>query len=35
MADIKINIDGIDISVKEGTTILEAARKINIDIPTL
>lgn len=32
---IKLNIDGIDVEVEEGTTILEAARKINIDIPTL
>ena len=32
---IKLNIDGNDIEVEEGTTILEAARKINIDIPTL
>ena len=35
MADIGINIDGIDLSVNEGTTILEAAKKININIPTL
>ena len=32
---IKLNIDGKDIEVEEGTTLLEAARKINIDIPTL
>ena len=32
---INIIIDNIPVSVKEGTTILEAARKINIDIPTL
>ena len=32
---IKLNIDGNDIEVEEGTTLLEAARKINIDIPTL
>ena len=32
---IKLNIDGKDIEVEEGTTVLEAARKINIDIPTL
>ncbi len=32
---ININIDGKDISVKEGSTILEAARQANIDIPTL
>ncbi|MGF7058852.1 NADH-dependent [FeFe] hydrogenase, group A6 [Brassicibacter mesophilus] len=35
MANIEININGINLSVEEGTTILEAARKINIDIPTL
>ncbi len=32
---IKLNIDGNDIEVEECTTILEAARKANIDIPTL
>ena len=32
---IKINIDGRDIEVKKGITVLEAARKANIDIPTL
>ena len=32
---IKLTIDGKEIEVNEGTTILEAARKINIDIPTL
>jgi len=32
---IKINIDGIDIEVEKGTTVLQAARKANIDIPTL
>ncbi|MEI6455425.1 MAG: NADH-dependent [FeFe] hydrogenase, group A6 [bacterium] len=37
MAKKKINlvIDGIKIAVEEGTTILEAARKLNIHIPTL
>ena len=35
MSLIKLNIDGIDVEVEEGTTILEAARKVNIDIPTL
>jgi NADH-quinone oxidoreductase subunit G len=33
MIDIKIN--GIAIQVKEGTTILDAAKKVNIKIPTL
>ena len=32
---INLTIDDMPISVPEGTTILEAARKINIDIPTL
>ena len=32
---IKLTINGKEIEVNEGTTILEAARKINIDIPTL
>ncbi|MDD3341935.1 MAG: 2Fe-2S iron-sulfur cluster-binding protein, partial [Bacilli bacterium] len=33
--NITLNIDGKQVSVKQGTSILEAARKINIDIPTL
>lgn len=32
---INIKIDGIDIQVEEGKTILEAARDLNIHIPTL
>ena len=32
---IKLVIDDIEVEVEEGTTILEAARKANIDIPTL
>lgn len=32
---IKLNIDGNYVEVEEGTTILEAAKKVNIDIPTL
>ena len=35
MKNIKIKIDNIDIIVPEGTTILEAAKKVNIDIPHL
>jgi len=37
MADrmINIKIDGKDLAVPEGTTILKAARKIGIEIPTL
>lgn len=32
---INLTIDGKKVAVEEGTTILEAARKANIDIPTL
>lgn len=32
---VKITIDNIQVEVKEGTTILEAARGLGIDIPTL
>lgn len=32
---IKINIDGRDIEVEKGSSVLAAARKANIDIPTL
>lgn len=32
---INLKIDGVDISVPKGTTILEAAKKLNIAIPTL
>ena len=32
---IKLVIDDIQVEVEEGTTILEAARKVNINIPTL
>ena len=32
---IHLTIDGKEAIVKEGTTILEAAKKVNIDIPTL
>lgn len=35
MKEITISIDGQKVVVPEGTTVLEAARKINIDIPTL
>jgi iron-only hydrogenase group A len=33
--NIKIKIDNIDLVVPEGTTILEAAKKVNINIPHL
>ena len=32
---INLTIDGLNVSVPEGTTILEAARSVGIDIPTL
>ncbi len=32
---IHLKIDDIDLEVEEGTTILQAAKSINIDIPTL
>ena len=32
---VNLKIDGIDVTCDEGITILEAARKANIDIPTL
>ena len=35
MADIKVTIDGQEISVSEGTTVLKAAEKLGIKIPTL
>jgi NADP-reducing hydrogenase subunit HndD len=36
MSDIvKLKIDGNDVSVEKGTTIVNAAKKINIKIPTL
>ncbi|HHY98629.1 MAG TPA: 2Fe-2S iron-sulfur cluster binding domain-containing protein [Firmicutes bacterium] len=35
MAKIKLTIDGREIEVEKGSTILEAAREAGIDIPTL
>ena len=35
MSKIKLIIDGQEIEVTKGTTILEAAKKINVNIPTL
>ena len=32
---VNLTIDGLPVTVPEGTTILEAARKVNIKIPTL
>jgi NADP-reducing hydrogenase subunit HndD len=35
MGNVKLTIDGNTIEVREGTTILEAARQLKIDIPVL
>lgn len=35
MANINLKINGMDVSAPEGSTILEAAKLANIDIPTL
>ena len=35
MANVNIKINGVAVSAPEGSTILEAARLANIDIPTL
>ncbi len=35
MANVKIKINGKSVTVPEGTTILEAARKKGVYIPTL
>ncbi|MTI71902.1 MAG: ferredoxin [Firmicutes bacterium] len=35
MTDIRLNIDGFDITVNPGTTILEACKRLKINIPTL
>ena len=35
MADVNVKINGIAVTVPAGTTILDAARKAGIDIPTL
>ena len=32
---IHLTVNGREVEIEEGSTILEAARKINIDIPTL
>ena len=32
---VNLTINGKSVQVEEGTTILEAAKKVNIDIPTL
>jgi NADH dehydrogenase/NADH:ubiquinone oxidoreductase subunit G len=35
MTNIKVTIDGTEVSGREGMTILEAAEQVGIDIPTL
>ncbi|NOZ45376.1 MAG: 2Fe-2S iron-sulfur cluster binding domain-containing protein [Chlorobi bacterium] len=35
MAKINLNIDGFNVSVEQGTSILKAAQKVNVKIPTL
>ncbi|PIU65273.1 MAG: pyridine nucleotide-disulfide oxidoreductase, partial [Armatimonadetes bacterium CG07_land_8_20_14_0_80_40_9] len=35
MSKVKINIDGQEVLAERGQTILEAAKKVGIDIPTL
>lgn len=35
MADIKVTVDNITVTVPEGSTLLDAAHKAGIDIPTL
>ena len=35
MNEIQLQVDGKEVAVPEGTTILEAARSVGIDIPTL
>lgn len=35
MSEIRLQIDGIDVTAQEGTTLLEAARSVGISIPTL
>ena len=32
---VKLNIDGKDVEIEKGSTVLQAARKANIEIPTL
>ena len=35
MENVNLKIDGIEVSVPKDYTILQAARSVNIDIPTL
>jgi NADH dehydrogenase/NADH:ubiquinone oxidoreductase subunit G len=35
MSEINLQVDGKEVSAKEGTTVLEAARSVGVSIPTL
>ncbi|MCK4241254.1 MAG: (2Fe-2S)-binding protein, partial [Candidatus Atribacteria bacterium] len=35
MQEVKLTINGQEVIVEEGTTVLEAAKRIGIKIPTL
>src|SRR5690348_13488085 len=35
MADVRISVDGRDLDVRAGSTILDARRRLRIDTPTL
>lgn len=35
MGDIKLTIDNIEVTVPEGSTLLDAAHAAGIDLPTL
>jgi NADH dehydrogenase/NADH:ubiquinone oxidoreductase subunit G len=35
MSEIKLQIDGTEVGAEEGTTVLDAARSVGIEIPTL
>ena len=35
MADVRVTIDGTDVTVAEGSTLLDACRRGNVDTPTL
>ena len=35
MSLVSLKINDIDVSIQEGSTVLDAAKKLNINIPTL
>lgn len=35
MSDVKLTIDGKEVQIAKGSTILDAAKKVGVDIPTL